>query len=136
MEDLGHALIGSPILLLSAWVIPNAVFVTWLLYKLLANHENFGLPGRIILIAGESFFATAGAMGLLPRKWQPLLGLWGGWLVLTIMACTSLWFFFQWQRNRWAHALTALHAENSARREELKQKFGTTSMSGQDIGMP
>jgi len=133
--DLGSIVKISPQLLVSAWMIPNILFLSAMWYRLIVNADAFGLSSWIILIGGTSLFSMGGATALLAKNWLPLSVAWGSWLLLFTMAAAALWFFFQWQTNRWARDLLALQAENSLRRAELKAEFGTEQPGAKDLGL-
>ena len=63
-----------------------------------------------------------------------------GWLLkqlflftLFVMMATGLWFFHQWQINRWAGEIAMLKAENAMRRAELEREFGTKSAGADEL---
>jgi hypothetical protein len=55
---------------------------------------------------------------------------------LVVMMATALWFFRQWQLNRWIIELEKLKAENAMRRAQLKEEFGTDSAGVDETGIP
>lgn len=46
----------------------------------------------------------------------------GAWLALLGMMGTGLWFFRQWQTNRWAVDMAMIQARNEAKRAELRAR--------------
>jgi hypothetical protein len=121
----------SPVLLLSLWLIPNVCFLGAAIYWFVREETETTLACGI-LIGVESLVAVAGGVKWI-HGWLPLTTTWTTCLVLIGMAGTGLWFFRQWQINRWAAELVALKAENAARRAELKEEFGTESAGPDEI---
>ena len=117
--------LACPLLLLTAWIVPNMIFMSVMAYRIIVNSDSSGFLSWGMLIAGESLFAMAGVNHFLPKEWVPITVAWVTWLHLVVMACTGLWILYHWNLNRFARQLVALKVENSARREELREKFGT-----------
>lgn len=126
-------LVYSPVFLLSLWLIPNVCFLAAAIYWFVREETETTLAYGI-LIGVESLVAVAGGIKRLDG-WLPLSTTWATCLVLIGMAGAGLWFFRQWQINRWAGELEILKAENAARRAEMKEQFGTDSAGVDEIGM-
>jgi hypothetical protein len=126
-------LFGSPVLLLSLWLIPNLCFLGAAIYWFVRSETSTPLACGI-LAAVEALVAVAGWVKVLDGEWLPLTVAWVTCLVLIVMLATALWFLHQWQMNRWAGEIAALKAENAMRRAELEEKFGTKSAGADELG--
>ncbi|MCW1924897.1 hypothetical protein OKA05_20205 [Luteolibacter arcticus] len=127
-------LIGSPVLLLTSWLIPNVCFLGAAIYWFVRNETNTPLACGI-LAGVEALVSVAGQAGEI-NGWLPLTVAWVTCLVLIAMMGTGLWFLGQWQINRWALEIEELKAENAMRRAQLKEDFGTDSAGVDETGMP
>jgi hypothetical protein len=130
----GELLLHSPLLLLTIWIIPNVCFLGASIYGFVRNETNTPLACGI-LAAVEAVVCLAGKTTWL-RGWLPLSVAWVTCVVLIAMMVTGLWFFRQWQLNRWAIELEELKAENAMRRVQLKEQFGTDSAGVDETGIP
>ncbi|MCW1887758.1 hypothetical protein OKA04_23675 [Luteolibacter flavescens] len=130
----GGMLLGSPMLLLTMWIIPNIFFLGAAVYWFVRNESNT-IVACGILAGVESLVVVAGHVKDIDG-WLPLSAAWATWIMLTGMLATGLWFLHQWQMNRWAIQIQELKAENAMRRVELKEKFGTDSAGVDETGMP
>lgn len=126
-------LLGSPVLLLSLWLIPNLLFLGAAIYWFIRNETHTPLACGI-LISVESLVAVAGWVKVFDGEWLPITVAWVTCVVLIVMLSTALWFLHQWQMNRWAGEIAALKAENAMRRAELEEKFGTKIASADELG--
>ncbi len=117
-----HALGGlasvliSPLLLCSAWLIPNIVVLGGGMGYFLIS-ENAGFKAWGVVVAFESFFVMAGWSMDLQTAW-PITMAWLAWLVLLGMVETGVWLIRQMLTNRWARELAVLNMENARRRAE------------------
>lgn len=130
----GELLLYSPVLLLTIWIIPNACFLGASMYWFVRNETNTPLACGI-LAGVEALICVAGKTGRI-HGWLPLSVTWVTCVMLIAMLATGLWFFRQWQLNRWAIQLEELKAENAMRRAQLKEQFGTHSAGMDETGIP
>jgi hypothetical protein len=127
-------LLYSPALLLTLWIIPNVCFLGASIYWFVRNETNTPLACGI-LAGVEALVCVAGKSGRL-HGWLSTSAAWLTCAVLIAMMGTGLWFFRQWQINRWAIELEELKAENAMRRVRLKEEFGTESAGIDETGTP
>lgn len=137
LSDGGSArfglLLGSPVLLLTLWLIPNVCFLGAAIYWFVRSETSTPRACGIIA-AVEALIAVAGWVGDLRGDWLPITVAWVTCVVLIVMMATGLWFLHHWQINRWAGEIAALKAENAMRRAELEQKFGTKNAGADELG--
>lgn len=120
---------ASPLLLFSAWLLPNiAVLCGGVGYFLVS--ENAGFKAWGVVVALESFFVMAGWPMDLKTVWQIVIA-WVSWLVLLGMVETGVWLVRQMLTNRWARELALLNMENARRRAE-KEVVERLRMSQED----
>jgi len=133
--DSTGLLLGSPVLLLTVWLLPNIVFLAAFGIRTVIYSDSAGYRTWITLIAGEALFSMAMVTHEFRREWAPLTTAWLTCLLLIGMMGTALWFLRQWHMNRWAIELEELKAENAMRRVQLKEKFGTDSAGIDETGI-
>jgi hypothetical protein len=131
-QEYFQFLLISPVLLLTAWLLPNILFLGITGCRLVIYSESTGLRTWACLIGGEALFSMAAVMNLIPEgEWQAKTLAWVCCLALIVMMGTAFWYYRAWQLNRWSTELVGIQAENVVRRAELKEEFGTES-SGVD----
>ncbi|WP_367870109.1 hypothetical protein [Luteolibacter sp. Populi] len=119
-EDL-WALTRGPEFLLTIWLLPNAVFLAIMVFRLTACSDSASHRSWTLLIGGEALFAMAGASGKL-HGWIALPVAWAGCLGWILFTWATLYLLHQWQMRRWAGEMIALGAENAARRLEMDEE--------------
>ena len=133
-SDLGD-LARGPEFLLSVWLLPNILFFAVMGCRLIVYSESAGYRSWAVLIAGEALFA----MGAVNNRVHGWVGLPVAWICCLGLAATiwaGLWFLHHRQLARWAHEVMAIKAENSARRLEMKEEYGTDSAGVDEVGPP
>ena len=125
-------ILASPLLLLSVWLLPNLIFLAITGCRLVIYSESTGFRTWAALIGGETLFSMPAVTRELRGAWPALATAWLCCLILIAMVCTALWFFHQWQINRWAGELAMLKSENAMRRAELKETYGIDSAGHDD----
>ncbi|WP_193212308.1 hypothetical protein [Luteolibacter marinus] len=104
----------SPLLLDGEWDVLNALVLAsaavWF-----ARLDTLGYRSWAAFAGIESVFAVLGGIYDVQGPLAVTVT-WFVWLVLAIAMATAVWFFRQWQLNRWAAEITMLKAENAARR--------------------
>ena len=128
-----EVLLASPVLLLTLWLIPNLLFLGAAIYWFI-RAETSTPHACGILAAVEALIAVAGWVKVFDGEWLPVTVAWTTCVILIVMMGTGIWFFRQWQINRWAGEIAALKAENAMRRAELEEKFGTKSAGADELG--
>lgn len=118
-----------PLLLLSAWLLPNIVVLGGGLGYFLMS-ENAGFKAWGMVVALESFFVMAGWARDFQSAW-PITIAWVSWLVLLGLVETGVWLIRQMLINRWARELAVLKMENVRRRPE-KEAAERSQMSHED----
>ena len=125
------AVVTSPVLLLSIWIIPNILLLgvaAFLFFHTEAPlYVNWG-----VVVGLEAVLVIAGNLGRVADGWLSLSVAWIACVILLGMVGTGLWFLRQWHINRWANELTMLKAENAVRRTQLKEAFGTHSVGNDE----
>lgn len=130
--DVFWYLLASPGLLLSVWLLPNIIFLGFMVCRLLIYSESTSLRTWGWLIGMEALFCLLSEGSSLFTRGE------GGFAVLvfagliTMLVC-ALKFLHGWQMNRWAGELVALQAENEMRRRELKEELGVESSGAEDF---
>lgn len=113
-------ILGSPSLLFSGWLFPNAIFLGINFCRLLFYPDSTGVRTWAAIVVCEALFAMAEVSDQIWRHPWALPVAWTTCLIMIGMACTGFWFLHQWQINRWAGELAMLQAENAARRAEME----------------
>ena len=129
-------ILGSPALLFSGWLVPNAIFLGINFCRLLIYSDSTGVRTWASIVVLEALFAMAEASDDIWRDPWALPAAWTTCLLSIGMACVGFWFLYQWQINRWAIQLEELKAENAMRRIETQQQLDTDSAGVDETGIP
>lgn len=131
IADALLVMFGSPILLLSPWILPNIIFLAFMAVWFVRSDDRPYLSWGIV--AGiEALIVVAGQIEEFDGNWLAITVAGLVCLVMMGMVGTGLWFLRQWHINRWANELTMLKAENAVRRSDLKETYGTASVGNDE----
>ena len=106
----------GPLFLMSIWLLPNALFLCIMAYRLVAS-ENAGQGSWAVLIGGEAVFAMAGASTGF-RGWLAAPVAWGAVLGWALFTWAMLHLMHQRRMRRWTEEMLELGVENELRRLE------------------